>query len=116
MKDHEHQLQVACIKAYRLKYPCKRIFAIPNGGQRHVVVAAKLKAEGVVAGVPDLFIPEPAGQYHGLFIEMKSTKGRTTPAQEDWLAYLAGNGYAVAVCRSLDEFLGALAKYFGASV
>jgi len=43
-------------------YPnARKIFAIPNGGHRNVVVAGKLKAEGVRAGVPDLCFPEARG-------------------------------------------------------
>jgi hypothetical protein len=47
----EHDEQVALfkmIRLYSIKHPpLKNAFAIPNGGQRHKAVAAKLKAEGV---------------------------------------------------------------------
>lgn len=52
----EHQEQVALFQW--LEIAAKRddrlsmAFAIPNGGARHPVVAAKLKAEGVKSGVP----------------------------------------------------------------
>jgi len=39
------------------------VFAIPNGGLRNVVVAKKMKAEGVKAGVPDLFFTLSRGGY-----------------------------------------------------
>ena len=56
MKDLEHQEQKTLIKWCEYKgHPYNLIFAIPNGGQRHKAVAAKLKAEGVKSGVPDLF-------------------------------------------------------------
>ncbi len=35
------------------------LYAIPNGGDRHKAVAAKLSAEGVKSGVPDLCLPVP---------------------------------------------------------
>ena len=54
MKDIEHRLQVACVRWFRLQHPNVLIFAIPNGGQRNVVTAKRLKDEGVVAGVADL--------------------------------------------------------------
>lgn len=62
---------------------------IPNGGQRDKAVAAKLKTEGVKAGVPDLCLPVPRGKYHGLYIEMKATGGR--PSREQ-TALFAGRG------------------------
>ena len=43
-----------------LKWPClKWLHHIPNGGLRNRVVAGKLKAEGVRAGVSDYFLPWP---------------------------------------------------------
>ena len=44
---------------------------IPNGGTRDAVEAKHLKQQGVKSGVPDLCLPVPRGQYHGLYIEMK---------------------------------------------
>lgn len=77
----------------------ERLFHIPNGGQRHKVVAAKLVGQGVRPGVPDLCLPVPRGGWHGLWIEMKSATGRTSPEQREWLEFLALQGYATAVCR-----------------
>ena len=57
MKTTEHEIQVNCVNYFRLRYPKGLIFAIPNGGQRNVIVASKLKAEVVLSGVPDLHIP-----------------------------------------------------------
>ena len=37
------------------------MFRIPNGGSRHPAEAARLKAQGVKAGVPDLCIPVARG-------------------------------------------------------
>ncbi len=74
--------------------------AIPNGGHRNKVTAAKLKAEGVKAGVPDVFLPVPRGQWHGLYIEMKTPTGRVRKNQKQWLRRLHGQGYQVAVCRN----------------
>ena len=70
-----------------------RIFAIPNGGARHPAVAYKLKAEGVLRGVPDLYIPE-----WKLWIEMKRIKGGVlSDDQKDWIEYLESVGDHVRV-------------------
>ena len=57
----EHHEQCALFAWLRLQWPdLDRVsFAIPNGGHRHKAVAGKLKAEGVKAGVPDIFIAYP---------------------------------------------------------
>jgi hypothetical protein len=81
------------------EYKSELVFAIPNGGKRDPITAARLKAEGVKAGVPDIMNPVPNGYYVGLFIEMKKPeKGSVSPAQTEYHENLRVLGYAVAVC------------------
>jgi hypothetical protein len=94
----EHQHQKALITWFKLVYPDKVIFAIPNGGKRGKIEAKKLKAEGVLAGVSDLFFPEGK-----LFIEMKSTKGVVAPQQYKFMESMKKIGYSVAICYSFLE-------------
>lgn len=98
-------------------YPeLSRLFHIPNGGQRHAAVAAKLKGQGVKPGVPDLCLPVPRFGCPGLWIEMKTSDGRVSTSQKDWIAYLKGAGYRVEVCRSFDEARGVLVDYLNPKV
>jgi len=61
--------------------------------------AARLKVEGVCAGVPDLFIPA-----WRLWVEMKRQKGGVVSAeQKDWLAYLESVGYTTLVCKGAED-------------
>ena len=95
----EHQEQVAFIQWFRRTYPDVRIFAIPNGEARSQSAGARLKAEGVSAGVPDLFIPA-----WNTWIEMKrSDGGRISPKQKDWWDYLSGIDHQVFVCAGADS-------------
>jgi hypothetical protein len=89
------------------------MFAIPNGGHRHRAVAARLKEEGVKAGVPDIFLPVPKGNRHGLWIELKRSNRRNhaTPEQSRWLDALSAQGYAVTVCYGTDEAITAILDY-----
>jgi hypothetical protein len=87
------------------------MFAIPNGGQRHPAVAAKLKAEGVKAGVPDIFLAWPSGNYHGLFVEMKVGKNKPSKLQEEWIAGLFAAGYACVVCYGFEAAKLAVCDY-----
>ena len=76
------------------------LFHIPNGGGRSKAEAGRFKAEGVKAGVPDLFLPVPKGEFHGLFIEMKRLAGgRVSDEQKDWIRMLREQGYRVEVCK-----------------
>lgn len=106
-RNLEHTEQVTFIE--RVKnlaqlYPryapaADRTFAIPNGGGRSKGEAGRLKAEGVKAGVSDLFVAWPAGDRHGLWIEMKSMTGYPSREQKTWINESMDLGYHAAVCR-----------------
>ena len=99
------------------KYPqLKWMFAVPNGGSRHIAEAAKFVATGLRKGVPDIFLPLPiqtewAKMYAGLFIEMKVGKGKTTENQKEWLEYLEKAGYYCKICYSWIEARETIIKY-----
>ena len=91
--------QMLLVQWFRRSYPGVRIFAIPNGGQRHIAVAAKMKATGVSRGVPDLFVPE-----WKLWIEMKRAKGGTvSPEQKDWISHLESIGYDCIIGKGFED-------------
>lgn len=108
----EHEMQVNCVNYFRLRYPKGLIFAIPNGGQRNVIVASKLKAEGVLSGVPDLCIPIAKKGYNGLYIELKNGKsGKLSDNQKTIMGKLQNEGYRCEVCWSFDEFRSVVDSY-----
>lgn len=98
-KISEHAAQVALIKWFRIRYPklANTLFAIPNGGKRNIGVAIKLKQEGVLSGVSDLFLMVPRETYHGCFIEMKTETGRLSNAQKDFIKLAEELGYFTIV-------------------
>ena len=96
---HEHAEQVTFVSQFEIEYPDIRILAIPNGSHRHKAVAAKLKAEGVRRGAPDLLIPA-----WRLWVEMKRQKGgRISIEQKEWIAYLESIGHFVIVGRGWED-------------
>lgn len=106
-KDEEHRIQCACVHWFSLQYPKLkgRLFAVPNGGRRDETTAAKLKAEGVVAGVADLILLKSNRDYGALLIEMKTRKGRQRETQKIWQNIVcADDEYKYVVCRSIDDF------------
>lgn len=106
---NEHQIQVAmCQYLDLIKIP---YFAIPNGSLRNIIVAKKLKAEGVKAGVADLFLMLPNKIFHGLFIEVKTPVGRQQPSQKDFEKIAFDSGYCYEVVRSLDDLINCLETY-----
>lgn len=105
----EHEEQCEFVMWYRQTYKGSIIFAIPNGGYRGKAAAGRLKAEGVLSGVPDLFIPEL-----GMFIEMKREKGGSvSPEQRIIMDELLKIGYACEVCKGCEAAKAAVIKRVG---
>lgn len=89
------------------------VYHVPNGGYRNKAEAARLKAQGVKAGVPDLCVPMARGGYHGLYVEMKDagSKGRVSDKQREWLALLRAEGYCAWVCHGANDAIGLIERY-----
>lgn len=120
LKDKEHQLQCACVRWFNYEHQDLRglLFAIPNGGKRDERTAAKLKAEGVVAGVADLMLAVPKNkgeytQYHGLFIEMKTDdkSSKQRPSQKEFEGKVTMMRYRYVVIRTFEEFTNEINSY-----
>ena len=111
----EHQEQVLLTRwvdrwAYEVD-GLEMYFAVPNGGHRHKATAAKMKAEGQRAGVPDVLLLHPTDLYHGLALEMKYGKGKVRPTQQEWLTKFETRGYLTAVCYSWQEAAQVICDY-----
>jgi hypothetical protein len=73
-------------------------------------------ATGYVKGFPDLFVCEPRGKYHGLFIELKRPGGKVSPEQIDWIKDLNRRGYYAIVCKGFDSARNTLDLYLSEQI
>ena len=99
------------------------IFAIPNGGLRNIRVAQKLKREGTLAGVLDVFIavqseafcPDNSLRLHypGAFIEFKAGKNKMTKEQLLFAERMKKQGYYCALCYSTEAAIDFTRYYLG---
>lgn len=113
----------------------KWLHHIPNGGSRgdnaksRAIAGGQLKAEGVKAGVLDLFWPLRRNQgiwagssFCGLYIEMKRPSEKTTKtgglseAQVEFGNFAHGQGYKVAVAYSWEEAAKIIEEYWNLGV
>lgn len=110
---NEHAEQVMLVQWFRLQHPkqTKCLFAIPNGGVRNIGTAIKLKREGVVPGVSDLFLMIPNTTKNGLFLEMKAKSGKLTTEQKEFLSLAESMGYDAKVAYSYEEGKEIIKKY-----
>lgn len=114
MRQEEHRIQCAIFKWFYYAYPQYRgglFFAIPNGGHRNIQTAARLKAEGVTAGVSDLMLLISRHGYHALCVEVKTMVGRQSENQRSWQAKVESQGFKYAIVRSLDDFADLMLWY-----
>jgi len=94
----EHEEQREFVSWWRKTQP-DILFAIPNGGQRGKREAGRLKLEGVLPGVWDLFAPE-----RGLWIEFKRADGGTLSAeQKEFGGAMLAAGYRCMVAWGCDD-------------
>ncbi len=95
----EHEEQRNLVRWFRQTYRGVKIYAIPNGGKRSTAAAARLKAEGVLAGVSDLHVPA-----WNLWIEMKREKGgKVSPMQRQWGDYVESIGHVFIIGNGFED-------------
>jgi hypothetical protein len=111
--EHAHQVALFMWAAMnREKYPeLEWMFAIPNGGERNGIVAARMKAEGVRSGVSDIMLPTARGGFHGLFIEMKKPGGKESENQKRFGSHVGMQGYLHKCCDSWEIARDLLVEY-----
>lgn len=113
----EDQIQQAVIRwsqqaSVRKMFPqLALLYHIPNERKCTPQQGARLKRMGVKSGVPDLHLPVARGVYHGLYLEMKTEKGRVSANQMWWLERLRENGCCCVVCRCWEDAAHTLVTY-----
>lgn len=111
-EDSIHKTLIEWIKLHpQLRAFSKFIMHFPNEGQRTHSFGNLMKSFGMRAGVSDLFIALPRGQYHGAWIELKSRKGRLSELQIEFLNDMDSQNYYATVCYSLEEAMMVITNY-----
>jgi hypothetical protein len=113
MKMDESKIQEAVVNYIRWNLQGVLYTASAGGMRTSMSQARKMKRMGYTAGTPDLCILEPKGGYHGLFIELKTPKGRPDPDgnQDRFIAGLKCRGYAACFCYGHQEAIAVIDHY-----
>jgi len=116
--NREDSEQSAFFNYLRLRQPevFDLAYHVPNGGSRKggAREGARLKAQGVKAGVPDICIALPRGGYMGLYIEFKATPPNdavVSKTQKEWLGRLDAQGYRAVLCKGLQALINEVEAY-----
>lgn len=87
------------------------LFAVPNGEERNIITATKLKRQGVIRGVADLILLVPKKGYASLCIEMKTPGGKQSKYQQTWQKVVEKYRSRYVLCHSLEEFMNEVNSY-----
>lgn len=115
LKANEHQEAVALMQwrdtVVGMMPELRCLYHIPNGGDRHVLVGVKLKAEGAMAGVADYHLPVARGGFHSLYIELKAQGGKQSKSQMGFQALVERYGNKYVVCWGWESAVEEIRKY-----
>lgn len=105
----EEQIHRSIATYLRIKHPAILFYHPANGEKRGIQAAVRLKAMGVVPGVPDLVLIMPDGT-HG-YMEIKPEGKYLSPVQKTFHAELRNRNVLVATVRSLDDVAETLREW-----
>lgn len=114
----EESEQITALEWLRLSHPdiAKDAIHIANERKTSPMYGYTLKQMGVRPGIPDLFWPKPIQHthtfYHGLFIEVKTAKGRLTSIQQETIDQLNEDGYYACVAYGARNIIVEVYYYF----
>lgn len=99
----------------------KWLHAVHNQGHGDAIRGAQAKAEGVKAGVADIFLPVPKHysceievQYHGLYIELKKKdSGKPHAEQLEFQADMRYFGYKCEIIHGWELARDEILRYLG---
>ncbi len=115
-----------CMASRGFGVPEILLLSIPNGGGGGEMRGHWLKMEGCRKGAPDLMLCVAGGgivmdhakkeaffrgNYHALFLELKTPTGRLSPEQEVYHGHLRAAGYRVEVVRTFEECVATITSY-----
>lgn len=108
----EDKLQNAVMDYIAMQYPEVLAAHIPNEGKRTPFERFKFKYLGGKAGIPDVMVFCPSGDFVGLAIELKAGRNKPTEAQLKWLDELGKNGWSAHCLNDFDNCKQTIDKYF----
>jgi hypothetical protein len=112
-RTEEHQQQAAFFRwaDTQTSYPLATMHAIPNAARRSPRQGKWLKDEGLRAGVWDINLPIPQGDWHGLWLEFKVKPNVLTDTQEAFKSLI--EPYCMMrVCYSWTAAKAVVEEYF----
>lgn len=110
VSEHSQQVDLVGLVTLFKTHPDIRIVAIPNAAKRSWKQGAKMKAEGMTKGAPDVVVLMPEGQTG--WIEMKKPRRSVVSDEQLGFEAICGRlGHRYARCKTLAEAVAALISW-----
>lgn len=122
-KEHDEQALIISFAEQMVrfgKFPeLAGLYAVPNGSllagdnRMRAIQMARLKAEGLRPGVPDLVLPVARRGFNSLYLELKSTRAgaKSTAEQVAWRDWLNAHGNLAVECFGAKQAIDKLTWY-----
>ena len=125
----EYAEQKEVVAWWRLQYPQRALLLIANlNGAKLAPVAGRafahlpeavrrgiawkrLEEQGAVKGAADLFLSIPSGDYAGLYVEMKTERGKQSPEQAEFEKAVIEQGYGYCVPKGAKAAIDCIISY-----
>lgn len=113
MRHSESNEQIAAMDWLRAQHPQIALHTMHIGNERKASYYAGyiMKRMGVLKGASDIFMAWPSGQFHGLFIEVKSKLGKPTADQLAFIERMNLRGYHACIRYGADEVINTMRWY-----
>lgn len=87
-------------------------YHFPMEGKRSHMYGKILVRMGMISGVSDIFMPRGNLHHKGLWIELKTAKGKISPVQGIFMKKMIDEGYLACVCYSTDEAIKLIKDFY----
>lgn len=111
----ESNEQIAAMDWLRAQHPKIAEHTLHIGNERKATyyMGYIMKRMGVLKGASDLFMAYPVGVYHGLFVEVKSKRGKPTAEQKSFIDRMRAVGYRAEICYGAEQVINTMKSYLG---
>ena len=109
----ESNEQIAAMDWLRAQHPNIAAHTLHIGNERKSTyyMGYIMKRMGVLKGASDIFMAWPNCGYHGLFIEVKSARGKPTSYQLEFIERMRKVGYKAEVCYGAEQVINTMREY-----
>lgn len=111
----ETVIHIQIVEWLRQLHPDIPFIHVANERKTSPIHGLLLKRMGVRKGVSDLFLPKGNEHDKGLWLEIKTEKGKATEPQIEFIMEMQKLGYAGVIVHGFDQAIAIIQQFYGIS-